>query len=428
MGFSSPCQHIREQERHRREAEETRKGREHLDALLDQSGQILETQHLDLSRGNRLRSRSSSLSTDLEGEEDRETDVEEDVPSGDDASSAGDDSDLGQEVPSDGVEEVDQSVASGDSDDDEETSAAALLGLDASAVLPDGAAPSSENAEGDVEMVEEAGDGTPLAEEISATPFDGGSSPHSDLLATPSTDPLLASPRSLGPTPRPIVLSPPPDLSTHALPPATHPFNEVLLTAEQTFYPVCKVPAAESEVTDIPAESLTPDRDVAHEVHLSQEKPMAANEDITMATSDEMPQSTPVTYDSETDFPPNGASLSISGVEGGTPLAEDDDAASAIGEELEEDRRIPRYLKPYAVAPVEWDTAAVIKPPALLRGILRPYQQAGLEWLASIHTRNLNCILADEMGLGCVFSFSFVSHSLTHFPARPFRPLLSWPI
>ncbi|KAH9965425.1 SNF2 family N-terminal domain-containing protein [Russula dissimulans] len=394
--------HIREQERLKREEEETRKGREHLDALLDQSGQILETQHLDLSRGTRSRSRSSSVSTDLEGEEDRETEAEEDVASGDDASSAGDDSDLGQEVSSDGAEEVDQSVASGDSDDEDEAlSAAALLGLDASAVLPDGAAPSLENAEGDVEMVEEAGDSTPIAEEISTAPFDDGPSPHSDLLATPSTDPLLASPRSLVPTPRAIVLSPSPDLSTHSLPPTTHPFNEVLLTAEQNFYPVCKAPATESEVADIPAESLTPDHDVAHEVHLPEEKPIAYGDITDMLVS--TPQPTPVRYDSETeqpDFPSNGASFSISRAEGGTSLAEDDDATSAIGEEREEDRRIPRYLRPYAVAPVEWDAASVIKPPALLRGILRPYQQAGLEWLASIHTRNLNCILADEMGLG----------------------------
>jgi helicase SWR1 len=84
-----------------------------------------------------------------------------------------------------------------------------------------------------------------------------------------------------------------------------------------------------------------------------------------------------------------------------SPLQEVDDAASDIEDEIE-DVRIPRYLKPYAVAPVEWDSNTMVKPPALLRGVLRPYQQAGLEWLASIHSRNLNCILADEMGLGYV--------------------------
>ncbi|KAG8903550.1 swr1 complex component, partial [Tulasnella sp. 403] len=41
-----------------------------------------------------------------------------------------------------------------------------------------------------------------------------------------------------------------------------------------------------------------------------------------------------------------------------------------------------------------------VPPPFLLRGTLRPYQQAGLEWLASLHSNDTNGILADEMGLG----------------------------
>lgn len=61
---------------------------------------------------------------------------------------------------------------------------------------------------------------------------------------------------------------------------------------------------------------------------------------------------------------------------------------------------IPAYLRPYAVAPVDWDPQQKVLPPLLLRGTLRPYQHAGLEWLANIHTNNLNGILADEMGLG----------------------------
>ncbi|ODN80583.1 hypothetical protein L202_02775 [Cryptococcus amylolentus CBS 6039] len=44
--------------------------------------------------------------------------------------------------------------------------------------------------------------------------------------------------------------------------------------------------------------------------------------------------------------------------------------------------------------------AARITPPFLLRGTLRPYQQAGLEWLASLWENSMNGILADEMGLG----------------------------
>ena len=51
---------MREQERLEWEAEERRRGQEHLDAILDQSGQILEVQRLDLVRESRSRSRSVS--------------------------------------------------------------------------------------------------------------------------------------------------------------------------------------------------------------------------------------------------------------------------------------------------------------------------------------------------------------------------------
>jgi helicase SWR1 len=47
-----------------------------------------------------------------------------------------------------------------------------------------------------------------------------------------------------------------------------------------------------------------------------------------------------------------------------------------------------------------YEGEARFRTPFLLRGTLRPYQQAGLEWLASLYINNLNGILADEMGLG----------------------------
>jgi len=74
----------------------------------------------------------------------------------------------------------------------------------------------------------------------------------------------------------------------------------------------------------------------------------------------------------------------------------EEEATLLVGREAQ----VPDYLKPFAVAPVEWDPDAPITPPLLLRGTLRPYQQSGLEWLASLHTNRLNGILADEMGLG----------------------------
>ena len=339
-------------------------------------------------------------------DEERESDTEVDVASDDDASTTGDKSDLDQEEEQlDGAEYALLSVAGEDSDDEddgEDVSAAALLGLSASAVPDDSPAPHSENADDDVEMIENEGDDIPAVDETSTTPFDDRLSPHFDLVATPSTDPLLGSPH----TPIPV-LSPPP-ATPPSLPPATHPFSEVLLSVKEDFHPVVKAPPEDTQVADMSADPSTLDHEVLiHEVHLAQ-KP-TQNGNIMTAGPQELvltPLLTSVTYASETERPDlttNGESHTVLGIENGTSLVEDDDAAS-VGDEFEEDTRIPRYLKLYAVAPVEWDNTAVIKPPALLRGILRPYQQAGLEWLASIHSRNLNCILADEMGLGCVFS------------------------
>ena len=61
-------------------------------------------------------------------------------------------------------------------------------------------------------------------------------------------------------------------------------------------------------------------------------------------------------------------------------------------------------MAPYAITQVKWSQDTKILHPLLLRGNLRPYQQSGLEWLASLHNNKMNGILADEMGLGCVFT------------------------
>jgi helicase SRCAP/SWR1 len=69
-------------------------------------------------------------------------------------------------------------------------------------------------------------------------------------------------------------------------------------------------------------------------------------------------------------------------------------------EEVAEELRVAEHLVDFAATPVDWDPSSKVTAPFLLRGTLRPYQQSGLEWLASLHTNNLNGILADEMGLG----------------------------
>ncbi|KAL4243624.1 INO80/SWR1 chromatin remodeling helicase [Abortiporus biennis] len=83
-----------------------------------------------------------------------------------------------------------------------------------------------------------------------------------------------------------------------------------------------------------------------------------------------------------------------------SPIAPEEVQDGHHDDEMETDSSIPAYLRPYAVTAVDYDPQAKVKPPLLLRGTLRPYQQAGLEWLAHLHTANLNGILADEMGLG----------------------------
>lgn len=83
--------------------------------------------------------------------------------------------------------------------------------------------------------------------------------------------------------------------------------------------------------------------------------------------------------------------------------ADDQDVCEGAGLHVadgEGEGAVETHLRPYAVAPVAWDPEAPVTKPILLRGVLRPYQQEGLEWLASLHTRNQNGILADEMGLG----------------------------
>jgi helicase SWR1 len=356
---------------------------------------------------------SASL-RDLDDENEGETDADENVTSDDDISTAGDDGHPDQEEErSDGAESASVLVDGEDSDDEEEDQlATALLGLNVPPISLNAPSQHSEKVDGDIDTMEVETVDTPVIDDVSVALFEDGSSPHSEPLATPSSDPLPGSPPSFTHAPHPFVLSPPANSSPPSAPSVAHPFTEAIISVNKHFHPECKTPTAESQLADMHTDSLAIDGDhLSHEEPLTQEEP-SSNGDVTTSKSREFVPTPPpmsITYESDTERPDaatNIASQSASGVDDPPPLQEVDDAASDIEDEIE-DVRIPRYLKPYAVAPVEWDSNAMINPPALLRGVLRPYQQAGLEWLASIHARNLNCILADEMGLGYVIpSFS----------------------
>ena len=107
-----------------------------------------------------------------------------------------------------------------------------------------------------------------------------------------------------------------------------------------------------------------------------------------------------VSISSPVDFPPGSSELDYHEPDIGlarpsTPVMEDD----VDDEVVIQDGGIKHYLRPYAVTKVDgWDPDQIIRPSPLLRGSLRPYQGAGLEWLANHHTQSFNCILADEMG------------------------------
>ena len=109
-----------------------------------------------------------------------------------------------------------------------------------------------------------------------------------------------------------------------------------------------------------------------------------------------------------------------------TPSLEDE----VGGGTTTQDDGIEHYLRPYAVTKVDgWDPDQIVKPSPLLRGSLRPYQRAGLEWLANHHTQLFNCILSDEMGRSShpsqVLLRLTCAQSLQA-SGRPSRRLLCW--
>ncbi|KAH7334735.1 SNF2 family N-terminal domain-containing protein [Rhizoctonia solani] len=81
-----------------------------------------------------------------------------------------------------------------------------------------------------------------------------------------------------------------------------------------------------------------------------------------------------------------------------TPHEPDSDDESEAEDQEDEDSKTAEAL--LGSGNVQTSQESGIRPPFLLRGTLRPYQQSGLEWLVSGYVRGNNGILADEMGLG----------------------------
>ncbi|KAF9256740.1 hypothetical protein L218DRAFT_1081215 [Marasmius fiardii PR-910] len=330
--------HIREQERLKQEAEELRRGHEHLDAILNQSGQILETQQVELSRRDLSRSlsrsRSSSASpSPLESEEEDSDDEDlEGEESGEDSDGGGDD---GSDGEGEAVVEIDLSALYKGFNDEQGRSS---------------------------RSPEPSGTGPLRHESSSRSRSMSTTSQHREFSVREDAT-LFAS----SPIPEPTHSDLNPTLDTH-VPPSRNPS-----------------PASDGVIT--------PTNDIS--VLQNTKEPQVVDSSTTIE---------PMTIEGAVISEKLAVEESVE--EGSAPVNTtapgigDESAEQSESEEEVEEDEIPEYLKPYSVAPVKWDPTSKITQPLLLRGILRPYQFSGLEWLASLHTNNLNGILADEMGLG----------------------------
>ncbi|KAG1725465.1 SNF2 family N-terminal domain-containing protein [Suillus lakei] len=397
--------YIREQHRLHAEAEERRRGHEHLDAILDRSGHILETQQAELARGDMSRSRSSSVSghfldpgSDSEGSENSESEVDGGDADGVDGQFSSQASDRDTE----NAEEEESTKEEEEEENEDGTSASALLGP--SLTQFGGEDTSSATSQAGANLLD--------------TEMNDGEESEVVLSAAVVESPLLL-PFSL-----PMSWGTPTDSDS--------------VLHEQTTEDY-RSPHFES-FNDVPSPASTV---AGHEEHSESnfdgqgmKMTVAESAPGTLATGADgagMDQVTEVeTKDDHAGFPV----VETPSSRPPSPGMEVDD--SELLDEAEDvhqqEDNIPDYLKPYAVAPVHWDTEDKVKVPVLLRGVLRPYQQSGLEWLASLHVNNLNGILADEMGLGkTIQTISLLAHLACdrgiwgpHLIIVPTSVLLNW--
>ncbi|KAJ7108432.1 hypothetical protein C8R43DRAFT_962858 [Mycena crocata] len=439
--------HIREQERLKLEAEELKRGHEHLDAILDQSGHILETQQGDLTRGGnalRSRSRSSSVSATVMGwgEEDEEDD--------------GGESDEEDEGENEGETEAERDGESGEVEDEPEQGEATDEAPDETMSMPDEEEEEGEGerirprqADPDISMAdgEEEEDGSNLGILVGdhirkpgsiTSSLPGPSTPTSDSQADHRHS-------SLGPTE--VEDRSDDDMSAIAVEDMMRDdvnFSSPIRPAQPDFTPGPNPtdyangdldpslmysspppddPASPDEMTAVDKHS--PPVDLASPslkaglVALIDPPTLPADS----AGTEGLPTSPTVAQGGSHSDNPSASNVStedllkpVAGEPKSPKKEEEEEGSDSEDDDVKSkspEPEIPAYLLPYAVAPVHWDDTKKqqVKPPLLLRGFLRPYQQTGLEWLASLHQNNMNGILADEMGLGkTIQTISLLAH------------------
>ena len=329
--------HIRENERLRFEEEERRRGHEHLDAILNQSGYILKTQHGDLIRGGASRSRSHSPAVSEDEEEEQ-----------------GENS--GEE------EEDDEEVLVHLQDEEEQDELMAEESVAISDVGQDEAADADDEDDGfDTNMLlgDELLEDPPDHQDASVSPEDQVNDVPERESSSRQTSPSVATPHVFGEGTED-------EMGSSLGPPMLYEVGQSDAHTEDIIFPLPKLSGPGSAPRAVTEQDMSVDMPVSDEKDATPAKEHAESQE-----------------QAKHEFV-------------------NEEAVAGDSDEEGDDPPIPAYLKPYAVVPVDWDPNSRITPPLLLRGVLRPYQQAGLEWLASLHSNHLNGILADEMGLGYV--------------------------
>jgi helicase SWR1 len=421
------------------EAEELKRGHAHLDAILDQSGQILETQQGDLSRGDLyISSRGSSIENlGLDDEEEEEEDEDED----EDEETEGEDEGIDALTGDISMRASEEDESEDDNENGDENDSSMLLGelsrphisSTSRSATPDTALDLP--AQDDVETHTSSHPLSSLADEdmIMHSP----SSSFADISVPEGSPqpPHLSIDESL--TNREVANS---ESISH---------NSTMEDDDKLDEDMSHVSQSAGRHVDFDCQSQPDEPWPAPDVLVDLQSGGHALLDNPDATPAKSPDNVLVDLEDpvETVADPQIDEEGFEEVPDATPAKSPDDVLADLEdpveaaadtqideedfEEVDQDleAQIPEYLKPYAIAPVEWDVNSKVTPPLLLRGVLRPYQQSGLEWLVSLHVNKLNGILADEMGLGSVCTLSvFCSHLILYYTAgKRYRPLLYLP-
>ena len=432
--------YVREEKRLELEAEEKRRGVLHLDAILDQSGQILEKQQMELGR-------AESASTDEDGDEDDEDDDDDDDDDDDEATTGDEDQEEFDEemsevtnVDGEGDDMTLDTEASTEYEDDDEDRVGSralihggLFGKGDDYVVPldddheihdtgsldestpkDYVVSSPEEVDINPEEVEIIIGHNDISPDSIQSPDLREFSPKSNLIRDSDVGVLFeacdkASQRELDTPLAPVV----DEITTDTLclngnvdskttTKLVNGFGITEISDKEVDHELTKpVKNGLSNKETLGIEPEFPEQ-IGKE-QLGKEHHQNSEEVITKLVPDD---------NEETDtIQENLADRNLADAQ--PEIVPTHDTSSLNDTKPSSEWEHSEELQAYAIARGIQIPDAKVSPPLLLRGTLRPYQQSGLEWLVTQYKTQSNGILADEMGLGYDFSRFLFYQTLT---------------